>query len=268
MNDHPFRPWHLLYPRAPQDGRGRSSCHKTTHPRAPCGQRYPGGPQELDAAHLLVIHPQHVIEVVLLGVIFNQKIHLENPRAELQLQAQHPHCRCQGGGDHHWGTLWHQLRAKVVRRGGKPHIGQAGPLAPTLHTCADHSGVATVLCTSGCGRPSLTPGGCTHICTYMTAVHPMAVVLRLSVQGDHGSGGSRTYLIAAIVPDNGFQKGFGPLAQIAHPTGWKHPTIGFSCVTDARGNFTIPPGLSLVNPDFWPLLPLPRSLNVPPAHTH
>lgn len=33
--------------------------------------------------HGLVVHPQHVIEIVLLCIIFNQKIHLENPRAEL-----------------------------------------------------------------------------------------------------------------------------------------------------------------------------------------
>lgn len=55
----------------------------TTHTRAPDRQRYPSGPQELDPAHLLVVHPQHVIEIVLLCIIFNQKIHLENPRAEL-----------------------------------------------------------------------------------------------------------------------------------------------------------------------------------------
>lgn len=49
-----------------------------------------GGPQEWDPAHLLVVHPQHIIEIILFCIIFNQEIHLENPRAELQLQAQHP----------------------------------------------------------------------------------------------------------------------------------------------------------------------------------
>lgn len=41
------------------------------------------GPRNLDPAHLLVVHPQHIIEIVLFCIIFNQKIHLENPKAEL-----------------------------------------------------------------------------------------------------------------------------------------------------------------------------------------
>lgn len=46
--------------------------------------RVPGTPLwELDPAHSLVVHPQHIVEVVLLCVIFNQEVHLENPRAEL-----------------------------------------------------------------------------------------------------------------------------------------------------------------------------------------
>lgn len=67
------------------------------------------------------------------------------------------------------------------------------------------------------------------------------------------------------MPDDCFQKGFGPFAQVAHPTRWKHPTTEFFRVINARGNSTLSlPGLSLVGTDFWPLLPLPRSLSAPP----
>lgn len=227
----------------------------------------PGGPHVVDSAHLLVVHPQHIVEIILLCVIFYQKIHLENPTAGLQLQAQHPHNMLQGsgGGETPTGTLL-SVSSGLGCADRKKATGQAGPLPPTYHTHGDPPCGAT-------GAPADVPmwwaeplpGGYPRVRTHMTEMHPMIAVLPLSAQGPATVSAPWSYLTVAVVLDNRFQEGFGPLAQVAHPTRWKRPTAKFFCVTRARGNSTLSlPGLSLVRPDSWPLLPLSRSLNVPP----
>lgn len=109
-----------------------------------------------------MVHPQHVVEVVLLRVILNEKIHLENPRAELQLQARTPTAGPRDG-EAATGTssAAPQGRGCEERREAR---GQAAPLTPTHQTHADH--------------PSMVTGVPVHVQTWQAKPHPQGGDMR------------------------------------------------------------------------------------------
>lgn len=176
-----------------------------------------------------MVHPQDVIEIVLLCIIFNQKIHLENPRAELQLRAQHSHSRPQGGGWPLPGSS--SASPQGWSCGGRREArDQADSLTLTLQTNADHPAMAS-------GVPLQVPQWmhthhiCTHVNPHVTAMHPVTAEVLLTpmamspasrvavlVLAFWFGGSPLSYLLVAVVLENCFQKGFGPFTQHIPPS--------------------------------------------------
>lgn len=98
---------------------------------------------------------------------------------------------------------------------------------------------------------------CAHMDPHSTPTSSHVTAASLTAVSPVSGRSLQSHLIVAVVADKGFEEGFGPLTQIAHPTQQRHPRAKALCAAYTLGRGLAWPGL-----EFCPLVSL---LAIPPA---